>query len=136
MRNGEIDVWDEADVPWLGSGKPDKRAIRDRGATGDSTLAPFGVGTAHVAPTQTDLTASLVVGAYFAYWHDGFYLGPRFVYPLLPLLTLLASHLGDPGVGDCRIRQPGEGRVQGLDPGRAAGGGRGAARRPADNPCR
>ena len=25
-----IDVWDEADVPWLGSGKPDKRAIRDR----------------------------------------------------------------------------------------------------------
>jgi len=25
-----IDVWDEADVPWLGSGKPDKRAIRER----------------------------------------------------------------------------------------------------------
>jgi hypothetical protein len=25
-----IEVWDEADVPWLGSGKPDKRAIRDR----------------------------------------------------------------------------------------------------------
>jgi acyl-CoA synthetase (AMP-forming)/AMP-acid ligase II len=25
-----IAVWDEADVPWLGSGKPDKRAIRQR----------------------------------------------------------------------------------------------------------
>jgi acyl-CoA synthetase (AMP-forming)/AMP-acid ligase II len=25
-----IDVWDETDVPWLGSGKPDKRAIRER----------------------------------------------------------------------------------------------------------
>jgi acyl-CoA synthetase (AMP-forming)/AMP-acid ligase II len=25
-----IEVWDEADVPWLGSGKPDKRAIRAR----------------------------------------------------------------------------------------------------------
>jgi acyl-CoA synthetase (AMP-forming)/AMP-acid ligase II len=25
-----IDVWSEDDVPWLGSGKPDKRAIRDR----------------------------------------------------------------------------------------------------------
>src|SRR3954454_6103801 len=25
-----IEVWAEADVPWLGSGKPDKRAIRER----------------------------------------------------------------------------------------------------------
>ena len=25
-----IDVWGEDDVPWLGSGKPDKRAIRER----------------------------------------------------------------------------------------------------------
>ena len=25
-----IDVWNEDDVPWLGSGKPDKRAIRER----------------------------------------------------------------------------------------------------------
>jgi acyl-CoA synthetase (AMP-forming)/AMP-acid ligase II len=25
-----IDVWDEPEVPWLGSGKPDKRAIRER----------------------------------------------------------------------------------------------------------
>ncbi len=30
----------------------------------------------------------LVIGLYFAYWHDGFYLGPRFMYPLLPLLAL------------------------------------------------
>lgn len=33
-------------------------------------------------------SAALVVGLYFAYWHDGFYLGPRFMYPLLPLLAL------------------------------------------------
>ena len=31
--------------------------------------------------------SALLVGAYFAYWHDGFYLGPRFMYPLLPLLV-------------------------------------------------
>jgi hypothetical protein len=30
----------------------------------------------------------LVAGCYGAYWHDGFYLGPRFMYPLLPLLAL------------------------------------------------
>lgn len=31
---------------------------------------------------------ALLLGFYFAYWHDGFYLGPRFVYPLLPILAL------------------------------------------------
>jgi hypothetical protein len=30
----------------------------------------------------------LLLGLYFAYWHDGFIFGPRFVFPLLPLLTL------------------------------------------------
>lgn len=29
----------------------------------------------------------LVTLAYFAYWHNGFFLGPRFLYPLIPLLT-------------------------------------------------
>lgn len=28
---------------------------------------------------------------YFAYWHDGFFLGPRFVVPWIPLLVLLAA---------------------------------------------
>ena len=31
---------------------------------------------------------------YFAYWHDGFFLGPRFVVPWLPLLVLLCVRLG------------------------------------------
>ena len=31
---------------------------------------------------------ALLIAGYFAYWHDGFYLGPRFMYPLLPLLAL------------------------------------------------
>lgn len=33
-------------------------------------------------------SAALLVGLYFLYWHDGFYLGPRFVYALLPVLAL------------------------------------------------
>lgn len=33
-------------------------------------------------------SSSLVVGLYFAYWHDGFIFGPRFVFALLPLLAL------------------------------------------------
>jgi hypothetical protein len=33
-------------------------------------------------------TAALVLGLYFAYWHDGFIFGPRFVFPLLPMLAL------------------------------------------------
>ncbi len=32
--------------------------------------------------------AVIMVGFYFAYWHDGFFLGPRFLYPTLPLLSL------------------------------------------------
>jgi len=33
-------------------------------------------------------SGGLLVGLYFAYWHDGFFLGPRFMYPLLPVLAL------------------------------------------------
>jgi hypothetical protein len=33
-------------------------------------------------------SAALLVAIYFAFWHDGFYLGPRYVYPLVPLLCL------------------------------------------------
>ena len=33
-------------------------------------------------------TAVLLVALYFAYWHDGFLFGPRFVFPLLPVLAL------------------------------------------------
>ena len=36
-------------------------------------------------------TALLLV--YFAYWHDGFFLGPRFVYPLVPILVLWTARL-------------------------------------------
>jgi hypothetical protein len=37
-------------------------------------------------------SALLVVG-YFAYWHDGFFLGPRFFYLLLPALILWSARL-------------------------------------------
>lgn len=31
---------------------------------------------------------------YFAYWHDGFYLGPRFVTPWIPIIVLLCLRIG------------------------------------------
>ena len=39
------------------------------------------------------ISGGLLLGAYFAYWHDGFYLGPRFIYPLAPVLALWAARL-------------------------------------------
>ena len=35
----------------------------------------------------------LILLAYFAYWHDGFYLGPRFMLPLAPWLALWTARL-------------------------------------------
>lgn len=34
------------------------------------------------------VSAGLVIVGYWAYWHDGFYLGPRFLFALLPALVL------------------------------------------------
>jgi hypothetical protein len=34
------------------------------------------------------VSSALLVGMYFAYWHDGFIFGPRFVFALLPMLVL------------------------------------------------
>ncbi len=53
------------------------------------------------------LASSVLLGAlYFAYWHDGFFLGPRFVFPWLPVLVLFAARL--PGLVRERL---GPGRV-------------------------
>lgn len=38
-------------------------------------------------------SCALVLLAYWAYWHDGFYLGPRFVLPLAPWLALWTARL-------------------------------------------
>jgi hypothetical protein len=38
-------------------------------------------------------SATLLGALYFAYWHDGFFLGPRFVFPWLPVLVLFAARL-------------------------------------------
>lgn len=38
-------------------------------------------------------SGTLVIVAYLIYWHDGFYLGPRFVLPLLPVLVLWTARL-------------------------------------------
>lgn len=37
--------------------------------------------------------SALLVLGHFAYWHDGFYLGPRFFYLLLPVLVLWTARL-------------------------------------------
>ncbi len=37
------------------------------------------------------VSAALLGALYFAYWHDGFFLGPRFVFPWLPVLVLLSA---------------------------------------------
>lgn len=36
-------------------------------------------------------SSALLAGLYFAYWHDGFFLGPRFYYTLLPVLVLFTA---------------------------------------------
>jgi hypothetical protein len=46
-------------------------------------------------------SSALLVGFYFAYWHDGFFLGPRFVYPLLPALAIWTARL--PGLAKERL---------------------------------
>ena len=38
-------------------------------------------------------SAVLVVALYFAYWHDGFIFGPRFVFALVPMLVLWTARL-------------------------------------------
>ncbi len=38
-------------------------------------------------------SGALLIALYFAYWHDGFYLGPRFVYPLAPIMALWTARL-------------------------------------------
>lgn len=38
-------------------------------------------------------SAGLLLVGYWAYWHDGFYLGPRFMVPLLPALVLWSARL-------------------------------------------
>lgn len=40
------------------------------------------------------VSGALLLGLYGAYWHNGFFLGPRFVYPLLPVLALWTARFG------------------------------------------
>lgn len=37
------------------------------------------------------VSAGLLLVGYWAYWHDGFFLGPRFLFPLVPLLVLWSA---------------------------------------------
>jgi hypothetical protein len=54
--------------------------------------------------------SALLVVSYFAYWHDGFFLGPRFFYPLLPGLAIWTARL--PALIRSRLpRLPGADRV-------------------------
>jgi 4-amino-4-deoxy-L-arabinose transferase-like glycosyltransferase len=53
-------------------------------------------------------SSTLLVLGYFAYWHDGFFLGPRFFYLLLPLLVLWTARL--PSIARDRLPQLGADR--------------------------
>ena len=55
--------------------------------------------------------ALILAGLYFAYWHDGFYLGPRFFFPLAPLLALWTARF--PGLVRARWGK-GAGKSDGL----------------------
>jgi hypothetical protein len=46
-------------------------------------------------------SSGLLLLLYFAYWHNGFFLGPRFVYPLAPVLALWTVRL--PGLVRSRL---------------------------------
>ena len=51
--------------------------------------------TTHLSRVERYLLAGTLLHAilHFAYWHDGYFLGPRFVVPWLPLLVLLCIRL-------------------------------------------
>ncbi len=51
------------------------------------------------------VSAGLVVTGYWAYWHDGFYLGPRFMVPLIPVLVLWSARM--PRAMDARMAATG-----------------------------
>jgi hypothetical protein len=39
------------------------------------------------------VSSALLVGLYFSFWYEGFYLGPRYVYLLLPVLALYTARV-------------------------------------------
>lgn len=47
------------------------------------------------------VSSGLLLAAYWAYWFDGFYLGPRFMYPVAPLLALWTARF--PGLVSERL---------------------------------
>ena len=58
-------------------------------------LAVLALGT-RLRPFDRYLATSsaLIIGLYFAYWHNGYFLGPRFLYPLLPVLAIWTARFG------------------------------------------
>ena len=54
-------------------------------------------------------SSALLVLGYFAYWHDGFFLGPRFFFLLLPALVLWTARL--PGIVRARFPAFGADRI-------------------------
>ena len=61
---------------------------------GRSSHSPLGVGPAG-QPVPAGHRVGFLAVLYFAYWHDGPFLGPRFFYPLLPVLVLWTARLPD-----------------------------------------
>jgi len=71
----------------------------------------FATGALALAPRRTKpfdrwvlVSSGLLLVAYWAYWHDGFYLGPRFMLPLAPWLAWWTARF--PGVLRARSVSP------------------------------
>jgi hypothetical protein len=67
-------------------------------------IAGLALAPRHLRPLDRYLlaSASLLGALYFAYWHDGFFLGPRFVFAWLPVLVLWSARA--PGLVLDRVR--------------------------------
>jgi hypothetical protein len=62
-------------------------------ALGFATLAMLLVRRVSALDRYVMVASATLLMAYWAYWHDGFYLGPRFLLPLTPWLALWTARL-------------------------------------------
>lgn len=69
-------------------------------------IAWLGFGRKHDASDRYFLASGVLLCAlYAAYWHDGFYLGPRFLFPLAPALALFSARAVTLPIGHALARR-------------------------------
>ena len=91
--------WGQAHTPLLGLELLNLYFLRLQGYLFETpfpsllpAIAWLGLGRRHDAADRFFLASgTLMCLLYAAYWHDGFYLGPRFLFPLAPILALYTA---------------------------------------------